>query len=119
MFTISDILRDIDRGCAIYNMLEDRFSYRIIYYVNEDGIGTKHYIDTAYGDLRRTLENIIRRNLSLTNSVSITQTTIRKDGRCVYLQSRAYQFNLEEYFRQITERNKKRNNTYNRYASDL
>ena len=107
MFTISSILQDINRHCAIYNMLEDRFSYRIIYYVNEDGIGTKHYIDTAYGDLRKTLEGIIKNNLSLTNTVAIAQTTIRKNKECICLQSRSYMFNLNEYFEQIIGRKEK------------
>ena len=46
MFTISDILQDIDRGCLSNNMVEDRFSYRIVFFVNESGKGTKHYIDS-------------------------------------------------------------------------
>lgn len=28
MYTISDILMDIDRGCLANNMIEDRFTYR-------------------------------------------------------------------------------------------
>lgn len=32
MFTISNIIEDIDRGCLANNMIEDRFSYRIIFY---------------------------------------------------------------------------------------
>lgn len=31
MFTISDILQDISRGCAVYNLNEDCFSYRIVF----------------------------------------------------------------------------------------
>lgn len=31
MFTISNILEDINRGCATHNMVEDCFSYRIIF----------------------------------------------------------------------------------------
>ena len=107
MFTISSIIQDIDRHCAIYNMLEDRFSYRIIYYVNEDGIGTKHYIDTAYGDLRKTLEGIIKNNLSLTNTVSIALTKILKNKECICLLSSSYMFNLNEYFEQIIGRKEK------------
>jgi len=34
MYAISDVLRDIDRGCMVYNMVEDKFSYRIVYFVN-------------------------------------------------------------------------------------
>lgn len=34
MYTVSDILEDIDRGCMAHNMVENMFSYRIIFYVN-------------------------------------------------------------------------------------
>lgn len=68
MFTVSDIVADIDRGIMAYNMVENMFSYRIIYFVNENGKGIKRYIDTPYNGLRKELENIIRSNLSLTNS---------------------------------------------------
>ena len=47
MYTISNIIADIDRGCFANNMIENRFSYRIIFFVNENGKGTKHYIDTS------------------------------------------------------------------------
>jgi len=60
MYTISDIISDIDRGCIANNMTENRFSYRIIFFVNENGKGTKYYIDSKYGDLRGALESIIR-----------------------------------------------------------
>lgn len=104
MFTVTDIVSDISRGCAVNNLNEDRFSYRIIFYTNEHGIGTRHYTDTAYGDLRKNLENIIRNNLSLTNTLVITQTTVLLNGKCVCLQSRSYKFSLEEYFKQLTGR---------------
>ena len=48
MYTISNIIADIDRGCLSNNMVEDRFSYRIVFFVNENGKGTKHYIDATY-----------------------------------------------------------------------
>lgn len=70
MFTISNIIDDISRGCAVHNMVEDRFSYRIIFFVNEGNNGFKHYIDTTYSGLRKSLESIIRDNLSVTNSVA-------------------------------------------------
>lgn len=41
MYTVSDILADIDRGCMANNMIEDMFSYRIIYFVNEGKQGNK------------------------------------------------------------------------------
>ncbi len=101
MFTISDILQDIDRGCLSNNMVEDRFSYRIVFFVNENGRGTKHYIDSKYGDLRKSLESIIRGYLSVTNNIVIAETTALKNGRSVCLQSRAYSFSLDEYFRRL------------------
>lgn len=80
MVTVSDIITDINRGCIANNMVEDRFRYRIIYFVNEGDNSSKYYIDTAYNGLRRSLENIIRSNLSLTNSVVIAETTVLKNG---------------------------------------
>ena len=120
MYTISDVLQDIDRGCLANNMIEDRFSYRIIFFVNESGKGTKHYIDSKYGDLRKSFESIIREHLSVTNNVVIAETTALKGGKCVSLLSRSYVFSLEEYFHQIYGRYKSdsenRNITYGRYA---
>lgn len=101
MFTVSDILQDIDRGCLANNMIEDSFSYRIIFYVNEGNRSGKHYIDTRYGNLRESLEGIIRGHLSLSNNVVIANTTALKDGKCVRLQDRAYSFSLDGYFRRI------------------
>ena len=120
MHTVSDILVDIDRGCAVNNMVEDKFSYRIIFFVNEGNQGVKHYIDTVYGDLRKTLEDIIKNHLSLTNRVVIANTTVRKDGNSVCLQSRSYGFSLEEYFKQINgecrDSGSRGNTMCNRYA---
>ena len=101
MHTVSEIVADINRGCTANNLNEDRFQYRIIFFVNEGDKGSKHYTDTTYSGLHEALENIIRGNLSLTNSVVIAETTVLKDGKCVRLQSRSYSFSLEEYFRQI------------------
>ena len=120
MYTVSNIIADIDRGCLSHNMIETCFSYRIIFFVNEGSKGTKHYIDTTYGDLRKTLENIIRGHLSVTNSVVIAKITALKNGKCVSLLSRSYAFSLDEYFYQIYGRCKNdsgnRNIMYNRYA---
>ena len=102
MYTVSDIVQDISRGCVAHNMQEDRFSYRIIFFVNEDGSSSKHYIDTPYDGLRRSLENIIRSNLSLTNSVVVAETTVLIHGKSVCLQSRSYAFSLDGYFKQIS-----------------
>lgn len=101
MFTISDILQDVNRGCMAHNMIEDRFSYRIIYFVNDGNKGTKHYIDTLYSGLRMALENIIRNNLSLTNTIVISAVTVRKNGKGIQLLSRSYAFSLDGYFQQI------------------
>lgn len=101
MYTVSDILQDIDRGCLAHNMVEDKFSYRIIFYVNDGNKSEKHYTETSYSGLRKELENIIRGHLSLTNSIVVSNTTALKDGKCVRLQGRAYSFSLDEYFRRI------------------
>lgn len=120
MFTISNILRDIDSGILAHNMMEDRFSYRLVYFVNSVSGNDKHYIDTRYGGLRQSLENMIRGNLTTTNTVVLAAVTVRKNGETVSLLSRSYAFSLEEYFRQIYGRCKSdignRNITYGRYA---
>ena len=120
MFTVSDILTDINRGCMANNMIEDCFSYRIIFYINEGNKGTKHYIDTMYEGLRKSLENIIRNNLSVTNTIVIAETTVLKNGKCVYLQSRSYSFSLDGYFKQISgeckDGSRNGNFMYGRYA---
>ena len=118
MYTVSDIITDINRGCIANNMVEDRFRYRIIYFVNEGNNGSKYYIDTAYNDLRKSLENIIRNNLSTTNNIVVAETTVLKNGKSVRLQSRSYSFSLDGYFRQISGECADRNRgvNYNRYA---
>lgn len=40
MFTISDIITDIDRGCAANNMVETEFSYRVVFFVKEGNKAT-------------------------------------------------------------------------------
>ena len=120
MFTVSDIIMDIQKGIAAHNMVEDKFSYRIIFYVNNRNKGSKHHIDTAYDGLREALENIIRNNLSLTNTVVIAQTTVLKNGKSVSLQSRSYAFSLDEYFQRINgecgDNGRRGNIVYGRYA---
>ena len=120
MFTISDIIADINRGCALNNMVEDSFSYRIIYFVNEGNKSSKYYVDTTYDGLRGSLENIVREHLSLTNRVVIAQTTVLKNGKCVCLQSRSFAFSLEEYFERINGEcgtdSRRKNIINNRYA---
>ena len=101
MVTISNIITDIQRGIVAHNMIEDKFSYRVVYYINDNGKGTKHYIDTSYENLRKSLEGIIRENLSTTNSVVISAVTVWKNGEVVSLLSRAYGFSLDGYFQQI------------------
>lgn len=102
MYTVSDIITDINRGCLANNMVEDRFSYRIVFFVNEGNHSAKYYIDTPYNGLRKALESIIRENLSLTNCVVIAETTALKHGKCVFLQKRSYSFSLDGYFRQLS-----------------
>ena len=119
MFTISDIITDIDRGCAANNMVETEFSYRVVFFVKEGNESHNHHIDTVYGDLRNALEGIVRNYLSLTNSVVIAAITVRKDGKSVSLQSRSYGFSLDEYFKRIGGecRDDRRGNiVYGRYA---
>jgi len=118
MYTISDIIADINRGCIANNMVEDMFRYRIIFFVNEGDHSSKYYIDTPYDGLRRSLENIIRSNLSVTNNLVIAETTVLKNGKSVCLQSRSYSFSLDGYFKQINGEYKGRNGIagYGRYA---
>lgn len=118
MFTISDIMADINRGCAVNNLNENAFSYRIVFFVNEDNASKKYCVDSAYGGLRKTIESIIRENLTLTDTVSVTQTTVFKGGKCVSLLSRAYKFSLDEYFRQIYGNGRKRSPAYGRCAAN-
>lgn len=120
MYTVSDIVADVDRGCMANNMVEDKFSYRIIFYINEKGKGTRHYIDTPYSGIKKVLKNIIRKYLSLTNTVVIAEATALKDGKCIRLLSRSYAFSLDAYFKRISgdcgDCNGNRNIMYNRYA---
>lgn len=121
MFTISDILTDIDRGINANNMVETEFSYRVVYFIRDGNGSSKHYADTMYDGLRETLENIVKENLSLTNSVVIAAVAVWKDGQPVCLQSRSYGFSLDEYFRKINGEcggNGRRGNVmYGRYAA--
>lgn len=121
MHTISDIITDINRGCMANNMVEDKFSYRIIFFINERNRSVKHYIDTGYSGLRKSLEEIIRNYLSLENNIVIAGTTVLKNGKCVCLQSKSYSFSLDEYFRQISgeRRNNNRSIMYDRRSCNL
>ncbi|MDE7186394.1 MAG: hypothetical protein K2O13_02650 [Lachnospiraceae bacterium] len=120
MYTISDILADINRGCIANNMVEDRFRYRIIFFVNDGNNSSKHYIDTMYDGLWKALENIIRSNLSVTSNIVIAETTVLKNGKSVGLQSRSYSFSLDGYFKQISGEcrynGRNGNARYRRYA---
>ncbi len=103
MYTVSSILSDVNRGILANNMVETEFSYRLVYFINENRKGEKHYIDTRYDGLRKTLENIIRGNLTTTNNIVVAQTTVRKSGETVSLLSRSYSFSLSEYFRKVCD----------------
>lgn len=120
MYTVSDIITDINRGIVANNLAEDCFSYRIFFFVRESNKSYKHYIDTSYDGLRDTLENIVKENLSLTNNVVIAAVTVWKGRKSVCLQSRSYGFSLDEYFRSISgeRRDNGRNGNimYRRYA---
>ncbi len=120
MYTISDILADINRGCIANNMVEDRFRYRIIFFVNDGNNSSKHYIDTMYDGLWKALENIIRSNLSVTNNLVVAATTVLLNGKSVCLQSRSYSFSLDGYFKQIggecRDNGRNGNARYRRYA---
>ncbi len=109
MITLSDILGDIQRGILAHNMNEDKFTYRITYFVYEDGKSIKHCVDTSYNGLRNAMVSIIRKNLSVTNSIIISAVTVRKDGKSVYLLNRKYSFNLEEYFQRVLGNGQNRN----------
>ena len=85
MFTISNILEDVDRGIATHNMVETEFSYRLVYFVNFENGSEKHYIDTRYDGLRIALESVVRENLTATNSIVLAAvTTRRKGGSCFF-----------------------------------
>ena len=115
MFTVSNILEDVDRGILANNMIETCFSYRLVYFVNFENGSEKHYIDTQYDGLRNALENIIKKNLTTTNSIVLAAVTARKSGEIVSLLSRSYPFSLSGYFQQIVgEKEKDINNNYGR-----
>lgn len=117
MYTVSDIIADIERGCIANNMIEEMFSYRIIFYVNEGNRGRKYYMDSRFAELRNALESIVRNNLSLTNNLVIAETTVLMNGRCVHLQSKSYSFSLDQYFKQISgEGNRNKGTAYGRYV---
>lgn len=114
MYTISNVLQDIDRGALSHNLQENMFSYRMVYFINENGRGRKYYVDTSYENLRQVLENIIRQNLSTTNNIVISAVTIRKNGRSVSLLSKSYCFSLDPYFQRISSSENK-----NRYGKEV
>lgn len=120
MYTVSDILVEINRGILAHNMVETCFSYRIVFFVNENGKGTKFYIDTRYDGLREALESIVKENLTTTNSIVISAVTVRKNEGIASLLSRSYPFSLDGYFKQISgeckDGSRNGNIMYGRYA---
>lgn len=102
MYTITNILSDVNRGILAHNMIEDKFSYRIVFFVNDGNEGRKNYMDTSYDGLRAALENIVRKNLTVTNNIVLAAVTARKNGKTVSLLSRSYSFGLGGYFKQIS-----------------
>lgn len=119
MLTVSDILQDIQRGIFANNMNENKFTYRVVFFINDGNKGTKHYIDTSYENLRRSLENIIKDNLSVTNSIVISAITVRKNKESVSLLSRSYMFSLNDYFRKLNGEYKSRDNYGNTYRKKV
>lgn len=109
MFTVSNILSDVNRGILAHNMIETCFSYRLVYFINSESKSEKHYVDTQYDNLRKSLENIIRGNLTTTNTIVLAAVTTLKDGKCISLLSRAYGFNLSEYFQKLCGEKEKDN----------
>lgn len=101
MNTVADIIKDISRGCTANNMVEDKFVYQVVFYINANGRGSQRTVDCYYRELRRVLEGIIKDNLTLTNNIVIANTVARKNGKWVQLQSKGYYFSLEEYFKLI------------------
>ena len=95
MFTITNILEDLNRGILANNLNEDYFSYRL---------------------LRVALENIIKENLTTTNCLVIAAVTTLKNGKCISLLSRSYSFSLDGYFKQIAGKKEKEyiSNNYGR-----
>lgn len=115
MVTISNILQDVNGEILANNMVETYFTYRLVYFVNENGIGKKYYVDTSYENLRSALETIIRGNLTTTNTVVLAAVTIRKNGEIISLLGRSYPFSLDGYFEQIVgEKEKNTNSNYRR-----
>ena len=100
MFTITNILEDLNRGILANNLNEDYFSYRLVYFVNSEIGNKKYYVDASYGNLRVALENIIKENLTTTNCLVIAAVTTLKNGKCISLLSRSYSFSLDGYFKQ-------------------
>ena len=119
MYTISSILQDVARGCIANNMVEEKFTYRMVYFINAQNGNEKHCIDTQYDGLRIALENIIRGNLTTTNNVVIAAITARKNGDVISLLSRSYPFSLNEYFQWVTGKCKRRKNTCDRFTNAI
>lgn len=107
MYTITNIIEDVDHGILANNMIETCFVYRLVYFINFENGSEKHYIDTRYDGLRAALESIVKENLTTTNNIVLATVTARKNGEIVSLLSRSYPFSLNEYFEQIVGRKEK------------
>lgn len=117
MFTLTDILQDLNRGCMVHNLNEDKFTYRIVYFVNGECNRRKYYKDTTYRNLRYSLEHIVKENLGVENTVVLAAITTRKDGKTVQLLNRTYKFDLKEYFCWIIGEKRKKYKNCNNYGS--
>lgn len=101
MYTTYEIILDFKRGCLAHNIIEDRFIYRISYYVNRDRVGIRHHCTACYGELQQAIVGIIKKHLTWETDVVITGITARKGTETIKLLSRSYPFSLEKYFAYI------------------
>lgn len=98
MYTTYEIILDFKRGCLAHNIIEDRFIYRISYYVNRDRVGRKYYCTVSYGEVQQAIVRIIKKHLTWETDVVITGITAKKGTEIIKLLSRSYPFSLEKYF---------------------
>ena len=76
MNTISDILMDIDRGCLANNMIEDCFTYRIVYFVNRVG-----HIHSVW----KSISSGSRENVTVIEIVSIADMQDKRKAGYTYM----------------------------------
>lgn len=104
MYTTHEIMLDFKRGCLAYNIIEDRFIYRISYYVNRDRVGRRYYCTVSYDEMQQAIVGIIKKHLTWETDVVISGITAKKGTETMKLLSRSYPFSLETYFAYIEGR---------------